>query len=268
MSEVKKETKTKKTTKKPAAKKEETKVVKKVAEKKETTKKVEKVEVKEEKKEKKESKALMDNKSQIYYRSLSKIIKILAKIARIALMILVPFIFLGMIMIPIIFKGFEVEGNIVRVDDATIIISNDKLTVKINNEAKTFKADARDLDTLVKFLNENSKGSIITFIELSMLLLAIVLILDIYILSNLEKMFANFVKQKTPFTKENSKYIFKIVILMCVIKFINFCLTTAELNAININSISILGILIVFVIYIVFNYAVKLQEQTNDRLYE
>ena len=257
MSEVKKETKAKKTTKKV---KTESKVVKKA-------------EVKEEKKiTKKETennkKSPMNVKSQIYYRALSKVIYYLAKIGRITLMIFVPFVFLVMIIIPFIFKKFEVDANIVRFDGVTVIINSEKVSIKINDKTTVFNADPSSLDRITTFLNENTKGSIIAYIELSLLLFAIVIIIDIYLLCNVEKMFKNFIKQKTPFTKENSKYIIKIAILMCSLKFINICLSTVNLNTFSFNSFSIIELLIVFVIYIIFNYGVKLQSKSEDKLYE
>jgi len=260
MSEVKKQTKTKKATKKVN---EEKKIVKKAE-----TKKEKKVVKDETIKKEDTNKSPMSVKSQIYYRSLSKVIYYLAKIGRIALMIFVPFVFLAMILIPFLFKKFEVDANIIRFDGVTVIINSDKVSIKINDETNVFNADPASLDRITTFLNENSKTSVITYIELSLLLFAIVIIIDIYLLCNVEKIFNNFIRQKTPFTKENSTFIFKIAILMCALKFINLCLSTANLSPFSFNSFSIIEILIVFVIYIIFSYGVKLQSKTDDKLYE
>lgn len=253
MSEVKKETKAKKTTKKVVKEeKKDTKVVKKTR-----TKKESKL-VKE--------KALLDDKDQIKYTAFCKIVKILAKIGKICLMIIVPFIFLTMIITPIVFKNFQIEANIIRFDDLNIIVNDDKVTLKLGNDAKVLIADAVSLDKITSFLTNNSKSSVITYIELSLLLVAIIIILNIYLLSYIEKLFNNFINKHTPFMNENTNYLFRIIILISAIKFIDICLNTFEISTIKTNSFSIFTILILCAVYVIFKYAVKLQEKNNSKI--
>ena len=269
MSEVKKETKTKKASKPKETKvkkevklkeeKKETKSVKKVTEKKTRVKK-ENLEIKE--------KALLNDNDQVKCKALCKVVKILSKIGKIFLMILVPFIFLAMIFIPILFKNFEVEANIVKFDDLTVIVSDDEITFKMANDIHSVKVNPADAERIITVLTDNSKSSIITYIELSLLLVAIVMILNIYLLNYIEKLFANFTAKETPFIKENAIYILRIAIVLSVIKFITICLSTAELNNFNFQSLSILSILIIYAIYFIFKYAVKMQEQNNYKIYD
>lgn len=251
MSEVKKETKTKKTTKVKEEKKE-TKVTKK-----ETEKKT---------KGKKEDKVLLNDKDQVWYKSLCKIVKILTKIGKVLLMIFVPFIFLTMIIVPIAFNKFQIEANIIKFDDLNIIVNDDTITFKIGDDTHIIEADAQALDKITTFLTDNSKNSIITYIELYLLLVAIVMILNIYLLGYIEKLFANFVSKHTPFIEENLKYLFRIAIVASVIKFIDLCLNTVDLKSIEFSSLSIYSLLIIYSIYFIFKYAVKLQSENKTKI--
>ena len=275
MSEVKKEKKVvKKATRKATNSQEEKKTSKKIVKAKEKTIKEEKKETKaitkevKVKKEEIKEKALLTEKEQINCKGLCKTIKILAKIGKIALMIFVPFIFLTMIIIPFVFKNFEISANIIKLDDISMIVNNDKVSIKIGDSVHVLKCNADVLNNITSFLTENSKSSIVTFIELSLLLFAVVLILDLYILMYLEKLFDNFITKKTPFIKENTNYIFKIALFICAVKFISICLSVANIGIFSFDSFSIIEILIIFAIYFIFKYAVLLQSKSDSKIYD
>ena len=268
MSEIKKKTATKK---KPV--KEEKKVTKKVSAKKvepkkAETKKEKKVVIKNEVKTTKKEKGILNNKEKKYFKVLSKIVQIIAKVGKVCLMIFVPFIFLVMLLVPILFKNFEVSGNIVRFGDVSVIVRDDDVSLKLGNDIHVLECNTEELDRIILFLNDNTKGSIITFVELSLLLFAVVIIINIYLLSYLEKLFNNFVIGDTPFTKENTNYILKVGILIVVIKFIDICLSIAGLFPYINSSYSIIEILIIFVIYLVFKYATGIQKKVETNIYD
>ena len=254
MSEVKKETKTKKSKAKETT--EEVKETKKV-----TKKRVSK-----------KNKVLLNEKDQKKYKILSKIIKIFTKIGRIILMIFIPFIFLFMILIPIIFKDFKVESNIIQFNDLKLVINDDDLTIKIADESYVIGHMENDdqyvRQDIINFLNNNSKSTIIMTLEMSLFLFAVFIILEIFILSYLEKIFINFINEKTPFIKENANYILSIAILLCAIKFMSLCFSIANINEINISSKGITEILIVFVMYFVFKYGSEIQEKSDYQITE
>ena len=254
MSEVKKTSKTKKSTTKSETK--EKKVVKKET----TTKKRAVKETKEE--------IVLTKKEQSSYLTLSKIVKVLAKIGKIFLMIFVPFIFLVMILIPIIFKNYEINANIIKFGDVNIIVNEDKLTINVGNETHVLKCDATELDKMTTFLTENKKGTIITYLELLLLLFAIILVINIYILYYIEKIFENFCSKKTPFIEENITFIFRIALFLSALKFIDICVNIVGLNSIKVSSYSLLVTIITFVIYFIYKYAVKLQTKVDSKICE
>ncbi len=254
MSRVKKESKIEKSKEKEI--KEEVKETKKV-----TKKRVSK-----------KNKVLFNEKEQKKYKILSKIIKIFTKIGRIILMIFVPFIFLFMILIPIVFKDFKVESNIVQFNDLKLVINEDNLTIKIADESYIIgnleKDDQYIRQDIINFLNNNSKSTIITTLEMSLFLFAVFIVLEIFILNYIEKIFDNFINEKTPFIIENANYILSIAILLCAIKFMSLCLSIADINEISISSNGIVEILIVFVLYFVFKYGAQMQEKTEYQISE
>ena len=254
MSEVKKESKTKKTTTKAkttVAKKETktTKVVRKV--------KAETV---------KESKGLLKKEEQRTYKLLSNIIYIISKICRVCLMIFLPFVVLSMVFIPIVFKRFEVSANILKFDNISIIIRENGVSTKFGDTVYSVNCNTLELDQILTFLTNNSKSSIILHFEASLLLLAVIVILSIYLLSYIENLFANFMLGKTPFTKENTDYMFKIAVYSLALKVACLCFSLVGVFTKCFISVNLLAIVIMFAVYYVFKYATCMQEVTDTKL--
>ena len=281
----KEEVKKKKTVTKKKVTKEESKKEKKTTAKKEAkvvkeTKK-EKV-IKEKKvKEPKEDKvikevkedALLDKKSQKYLRTLSKVVSILAKIGRICLMIVIPFIFIAMIALPFLMKKLDVNGNIIKFDDATIIINDDYVTFKVANSDYVSNVEHQELTYIANFLTNNTKGDILLICEVSLVFIATIVIINIYVMMYAEKLFKNISEKKTPFIEENANYIRRIghtLIIMEIVLFVFSVLLAVFFPRIDYieNKTSIFSILIVFIIYYVFEYAVKLQEKKDTKIYD
>lgn len=251
MSDVKKEKKTKKATK--AEVKKETKV---------------KATVKKEKKETKKETALLNKKDQKRYHVINKIIRILAKIARVCLMIFVPFVILSMFFIPIIFKNYEISGNVIKFDETSIIVRDNGLTFKFGDNIQVFDCNTTAIDNLTTYLSEHSKGAIIFTLEFSLLLLGIIAVLDIYIFGYVEKLFGNFEKEKTPFTEENADYILSIVKLVVAAKVVYIIMAIFGLFSEGIGSVNVFEILIIIVAYFIFKYAADVQKKVDTKIYD
>lgn len=276
MSEVKKEKKTKKTVAKKATvsekiKKEEIKKEPKAAVKKATvSEKVKKEEIKTEpqkevKVERKE-KGLLKKKDQKNYSVLSKLIMILSRIGRILLMICIPFIILAMVIIPIVFGKCEISANVIKCDNVYVVIREDSVNFKIGDSVHTVYCNSDELNHLTDLLSNNSKGTILFFLEASLLLLAGLVILNIYILTYLEKIFTNFVHGKTPFTAENTNYILKIAKLLIAVEVVGLLMSMIGIFSVGEGVVGIVGILIIFVIYYVFKYATLMQKATETQI--
>lgn len=259
MSEVKKETKTKKA----SEVKKETKV-------KSTKKKVEAKEVKPAKvvKTKKSIKeeVLLNEKDQHRYSTLCKIIRIITKIGRICLMILVPFIFIFMILVPFFFKNVNIESNIIKVDQMSIILQKDNVSFKVGDEISTFYCDQDEISRIVNFLNTHSNEKIVFLIESFLLTLGIVVVLEIYLLNYFEKLFTNLENNKVPFTEENTGYILKICKVLLALKLFVLLMSILDFYSSSLTSISVIEILVSFTIYYLFKYATAIQSKTTSKI--
>ena len=270
MSEVKKTKKTNDESNKKVASKKKNVIKKDKTEVKKSNSIKKETKVKEIKKTKEivaEEVLMLSKKEQTNYSILSKSTRIIAKIARICLMIFVPFIFLAMIIMPILLSKLEISGNVIKINDVNIIVRDSGVSFKIGDYVQVFDCNTNEFDKIMTFLNENSNGSIIFSFELSMLLLSIIIILDIYILINIENLFSNFEIQKTPFTEENTAYILAIAKYLLVSKIVTICLSMVCLFNPGFSSISIIELLIVFTVYYIFKYATNVQKKVDTKIY-
>lgn len=209
---------------------------------------------------------LLKKDEQKNYKVLCSVVYILAKIFRIALMIFLPFLILSMVFIPIVFKRFEVSANILKFDDVSIIIRDNGISAKLGDTVHTVNCNTNEFDRVMTFLTNNSKGTIIFRFELSLLMLVTIVILAIYWLNYLELLFANFMVSKTPFTKENTDYMFKIAVYSLGLKVACLCFSLVGVFTKCFISVNVLAIVVMFAVYYIFKYATQMQEITNTKI--
>lgn len=274
-----KEKKTKKRTKKTEEEKKTTKRSKKeetVKEEKPKRTRKTKTEVTEEKTSKvvkAKEEVLLEKKSQKELRVISKVAYILAKIGRVCLMIAIPFIFLSMIIVPFVLNKVNVDGNIIRIDDASFILNEDNVIAKIGNNTYISEENLNVYGDIFNFLNKNELTRLLWFIELALGFVAISVIIAIYQLINVEKLFKSFHKEKVPFTKENCNHVRNICNLLVasailsIVAEIVLSLIMPSFN-INIASFSIMQLLVMFIIYYLFRYATEMQKKSNTVMYD
>ena len=288
--EDKKEKKTKKVSKN--VKKDDVKTKKTVKEEKKNTtiKEKAKKEIKEEKKERKTKNTSkkevvtkekitqpiytceLEKKDQKAYRVLSRIISVMAKILRVCAMILVPIIFVMMIIIPIAFKNVEVNGNIIKFNDARFILSDDYITANIGDKSYLLSDGIKNMNQIVKFLNDNSISKIVTSILLVLASIIVTLVISIYLLLYIERLFDNFYRKKTPFEEENAKYIRNIAKLMIISVItsviFNVIISIVCRDVVNagVKTYSITIILGLYVLYYIFKYAINMQNKVDTKI--
>ena len=273
--------------------KKTTRRTKKTEEEKKTTKRSKKEEVVKEEKPKRTRKAktkvseeketkvvkapkeevLLDKKNQKELRVISKVAYILTKIGRICLMIAIPFIFLAMIIIPFVLNKVTVDGNIIRVDDASFILNEDNVVAKIGNNTYISEEDLGVYRDVFNFLNKNDLSRLLWFVELALGFVAISAIITIYQLINIEKLFKNIHKDKVPFTTENCDHVRNICNLLIASAILSI---VAEMVLglvmpsfdVNIASFSIIQLLVMFIVYYLFKYATEMQKKSNAVIYD
>ncbi len=216
-------------------------------------------------------------------KGISKAIYILARIGKIALTIEIPIMLLLIIVTPIFISNIEFKDNAVvfngeRIDNKITITeekSNDNITLKLKVNDVTV-SDEKDQETILQMksvLENNSKGKIITFIELGYLFFMICVVLYRITLSRLEKLFININEGDTPFTLENVRYIKQMAFLMIAsiilpnISGILFELILRSDLGIKFELFDVMQILFLFGMSYIFEYGYELQQETKAKMY-
>ena len=157
----------------------------------------------------------------------------------------------------------------------TLLILRDKhITIKIGDGRFISNDEIEGLDNAIEFLSNNSKGKLIAYFEVGLVFFGIMILIEIYLLTQVEKLFGNIETNKTPFIEENCEYVDKISKLVLV-SFIVSCVFGLILEIIIPNGISvgfvnygIIEILVLFAITYIFKYAVRLQEKEKSIMYD
>ena len=215
-----------------------------------------------------------NEKKQKEVKTLSNVISLIGKIGAIVLKVAIPFIILGMILVPYIVNNIEIKDNeIVFKTDNIKIIGENKIEIHdiIIGE---FDIQAEDYDVIEMF-EDNSNIKIITYIETGLVFLLVELYIMIIILGCVEKLFNNIKDKTTPFTLDNVKYIKKIsylIIALILITPISDILFSIILGISTGGSspfelMSILEILIIFSMSYIFEYGYEMQKDSQARMY-
>ena len=213
-----------------------------------------------------------NEQKQKQVKSLSNVISLIGKIGSIVLKVCIPFIILGMLVIPYIISNIEIKNyeisfknnNIKLVDDKNIMI-NGVILIGIDEETS--------VEEIIQVLNNNSKTEVIIFIELAFVFLIIDLKLMIIILENVEKLFNNIKNNNTPFIMDNVNYIKRIAYLLIGLIIIEpipniiINLLVHGSGEAHIGLISIVEILIIFSMSYIFDYGYEIQKETKFKMY-
>lgn len=215
-----------------------------------------------------------NEKKQKEVKTLSNVISLIGKIGAIVLKVAIPFIILGMILVPYIVNNIEIKDNeIVFKTDNIKIIGENKIEI---HDIIIGEFDIQDEDyDVIEMFEDNSNIKIITYIETGLVFLLVELCIMIIILGCVEKLFNNIKDKTTPFTLDNVKYIKKIsylIIALILITPISDILFSIILGISTGGSspfelMSILEILIIFSMSYIFEYGYEMQKDSQARMY-
>ena len=213
-------------------------------------------------------------KKQKEVKTLSNVISLIGKIGAIVLKVAIPFIILGMILVPYIVNNIEIKDNeIVFKTDNIKIIGENKIEI---HDIIIGEFDIQDEDyDVIEMFEDNSNIKIITYIETGLVFLLVELYIMIIILGCVEKLFNNIKDKTTPFTLDNVKYIKKIsylIIALILITPISDILFSIILGISTGGSspfelMSILEILIIFSMSYIFEYGYEIQKDSKGKMY-
>ena len=153
-------------------------------------------------------------------------------------------------------------------------MSGDSITANIGDKTYLLADNIKNMNKVINFLNNNSVLKLMIGLELTLVFSIIVIIINIYLLGYIEKLFDNFYRNKTPFTNENTNYIRKIgrVMIISLVASVIFEIVLSIIikdgYEVHFKSYSIIGILIVYIMYYIFTYATKLQDKSDCNIYD
>lgn len=215
-----------------------------------------------------------NEKKQKEVKTLSNVISLIGKIGAIVLKVAIPFIILGMILVPYIVNNIEIKDNeIVFKTDNIKIIGENKIEI---HDIIIGKFDIQDEDyDVIEMFEDNSNIKIITYIETGLVFLLVELYIMIIILGCVEKLFNNIKDKTTPFTLDNVKYIKKISYLIIALILItpisdilfSIILGISTGGSSSFELMSILEILIIFSMSYIFEYGYEMQKDSQARMY-
>ena len=214
-----------------------------------------------------------NEKKQKEMKILSNIIGMIGKIGSIVLKVAIPFVVLAMMLVPYVVNNVEIKN-----DEVTFKTDN----IKIIEEGKIeiydviigeFDGDILENQVIGMFDN-NSNAKIICYIEAGLIFLLIDIIIMIFILNYVEKLFINIKNNTTPFILDNVNFIKRISYLMIAL------IIVAPLSGLIFNSIlglttgdspfelmNILEILIIFSMSYIFEYGYEIQKDSRGKIY-
>jgi len=213
---------------------------------------------------------------QTKMKGLSKAISIIARIGKMVCLICIPIIIISMIFVGITIKDVDIVDNEIRIANdsiLSIVDEEDKLTLKLKEMILADTSEPSEIATMKEVLSNNSRVSVLIFIESAFLVLGITLYLGSILLKSLEKLFDNIHNGDTPFTLENVGYIKKMAYLMIVIVLLpSFggglfeVLLKMDLD-VDFELFSLVEILFLFSIAYVFQYGYEIQLDSKGKMY-
>lgn len=210
-------------------------------------------------------------------RALSKIIAAIAKIGWICSIVGVCLVSIIAIVLPLALKNINIEDNKVVTNSNIIEVvdEDNKIVLKNNNIILADVSDQQSIAIIKEVISSNltNKGLLIGYCESALITLIVCLILTIFMLKRLEKLFNNINKGDTPFTLENVEHIKKIAYIMIALIILpNVGGTIFEILlkkdlGISFELFNVLEILILFVISYIFEYGYEIQLDSKGKMY-
>ena len=214
-----------------------------------------------------------NEKKQKQVKSLSNVIGLIGKIGGIVLKVAIAFIILAMVLVPYVVNNVEVTSNEITFKTDNIkIIDQDKLEIH-DIIIADIDADISQSE-FIEIFNTHSNAEIIGYAEAALVFLLISIVLVIFVLGYVEKLFNNIKNNSTPFTLDNVHYIKRISYLMIALiiltplsgVFINLIFGMTEVES-PFELMGILEILIIFSMSYIFEYGYEIQKDSKGIIY-
>ena len=207
-------------------------------------------------------------------KTLTKILSLIGKIAKIVVKVAIPFVVIAMVVIPILLSNIDVKDNMIISNNKNIqlVEHNNKINITYKGHTTVTDIENKDIEDLKLVLSENKTKTIVK-IELGFTTLVAFLVILSMLLEHLEKLFDNINKGDTPFTLENVNHIKKMSYFMiaCIIlSGIGEGILNSSLRndfSFGLEMFDIVEILFLYVLSYIFEYGYEIQKDSNGKMY-
>ncbi len=206
-------------------------------------------------------------------KSLSNIISLIGNIGKIVMMVAIPFVIVAMVLVPYVISNVEIVDNKVELTSDNIEVVDNK-TIQLFGVAVIGVDEEISEGEVLEIFDNFSKGEIILYLESGFVFLLVDIVICIFILGYVEKLFKNIKENNTPFTLDNVNYIKRISYLMIgliIISPIGGMLFNIIKPGIEAEStfelMSIIEILIIFSMSYIFEYGYEIQKDSKGIMY-
>lgn len=208
-------------------------------------------------------------------KGLSKVISLFGKIGGIVVKVFIPFVIIGIILVPLFLKNISVENGQIVSNNNSIKINKFDNSFNIGYKGHIIIDDINneDINKLENVLRTYPKGIIVICLEIGFVSLLIFLIMLSKLLKHLELLFDNINKGDTPFTLDNVEHIKKMSYLMiiCIVlsgigeTALNF--TVEKEFTFGLELFDIIEILFLYSMSLIFEYGYEIQLDSKGRIY-
>lgn len=208
---------------------------------------------------------------------LSKIIEVVGKIAKVFCYIGLGIFALFAFLIPVLINNIDIKNDELVFNKESILKmeeSVDGITIK-SGESIIVKTDnPKEMKAIKDFFStKNDKAIIIGCLEFCIACGAISMVLLIFFLKHLVKLFGSINREDTPFTIDNVEHIRKmaylmiaLIILPLIASIVTSALINTEINF-SIKAFNILEILFMFILTYIFEYGYEIQQDSKGIIY-
>ena len=209
---------------------------------------------------------------------LSKIIEVVAIIAKVLCYIALVCVAFFAILVPPIINNFDIKEDKLMFNKNSILQieeNKDGITIKSSDNVIAKTDDPKEMKAIKDFFSTNTnKSKIICCIEFFIAIFVVIVILSIIFFKRLIKLFRNINKEETPFTIENIEHIRKMAYLMIaliIFPVIANIIISIGFNTsvdLNINFFNIMEVLFMFVLAYIFEYGYEIQKDSKGTIYD
>ena len=192
-------------------------------------------------------------------KTLSKIVSVFATIIKVLLIISIPFMIIGMIIVPVIINNTEIgdnylkyqtpSGEVITIEGEDFSLSG-KYTIRYKDEITTGEIKYDILGEVVKNIKDMDKTKVIVFAETTIVLGMATIILEIVFFTYLAKLFKN-ISRKTPFTEDNCLLLKKMTQILIIDIIITILMQFIENLFVNVEISNKLGFSSIIVMMVI-----------------